>query len=191
MAEEEEGLIIFKNLIDNKLVDPQSGNYIDNYDPSEGKVYSRIPNSGADDVNSAVEAAKAAFPAWSALSPAQRSSHLLKLADLIESNLSEFAKAESRDQGKPVWLATAVDIPRAVYNFRFFATSILHHTDSSSILHGPVKCVNYVVRKPVGVAGLISPWNLPLYLLTWKIAPAIAVWFYSVFLFCLSSISIN
>lgn len=98
---------------------------------------------------------------------------MYKIADAIESRLDEFALAESRDQGKPVWLAKSMDIPRAVYNFRFFAGCILHHVNKSTI-NDAIGAVNYTTRTPTGVAGLISPWNLPLYLLTWKVAPALA-----------------
>uniref|UniRef100_A0A8C5QYX6 2-aminomuconic semialdehyde dehydrogenase n=1 Tax=Leptobrachium leishanense TaxID=445787 RepID=A0A8C5QYX6_9ANUR len=125
------------------------------------------------EIDAAVKAAKDAFPAWSSRSPQERSTIICKLADFIERNLDEFAKAESRDQGKTVTFAASLDIPRSVYNFRFFASSILHHTtDCTQMDH--LNCMHYTVRTPVGVAGLISPWNLPLYLLTWKIAPAIA-----------------
>ncbi|KAM9315954.1 HBS1-like protein [Gastrophryne carolinensis] len=125
------------------------------------------------EVDAAVKAAKAAFPIWSSKSPQDRSAAMNKLADLLENRLEEFAQAESRDQGKTMTFARTVDIPRSVYNFRFFASSILHHvTECTQMDH--VNCMNYTVRTPVGVAGLISPWNLPLYLLTWKIAPAIA-----------------
>eukprot|EP00009_Paramoeba_aestuarina_P007489 CAMPEP_0201518202 /NCGR_PEP_ID=MMETSP0161_2-20130828/9108_1 /ASSEMBLY_ACC=CAM_ASM_000251 /TAXON_ID=180227 /ORGANISM="Neoparamoeba aestuarina, Strain SoJaBio B1-5/56/2" /LENGTH=490 /DNA_ID=CAMNT_0047915909 /DNA_START=3 /DNA_END=1475 /DNA_ORIENTATION=+ len=174
MAAEGEEVFYLSNFINNEFEPPQNDEWLDNFEPSTGKVYSKIPNSGEADVNKAVEKAHEAFPAWAALSPQERSSWMIKLADALEKNLTKFAEAESRDQGKPVWLATRIDIPRAVYNLRFFATSILHHTSTSTMVHGPVKAVNYVVSKPVGVACLISPWNLPLYLLTWKIAPCIA-----------------
>uniref|UniRef100_A0A8D0FFI9 2-aminomuconic semialdehyde dehydrogenase n=1 Tax=Strix occidentalis caurina TaxID=311401 RepID=A0A8D0FFI9_STROC len=126
-----------------------------------------------DSVEAAVKAAKNAFPIWSSKSPLERSQILNKLADLIEHDLEAFAQAESKDQGKTITFARTVDIPRAVYNFRFFASSILHHTAECTEM-ATMGCVHYTSRAPVGVAGLISPWNLPLYLLTWKIAPAIA-----------------
>ncbi|XP_072027653.1 2-aminomuconic semialdehyde dehydrogenase-like [Amphiura filiformis] len=148
-------------------------NHLDSFDPSIGKVWAKIPDSGNDEVHQAVQAAKAAFPEWSSKTPEERSQMLYKIADTLESHLEELAQMESRDQGKPVSLARAVDIPRAIYNFRFFASAILHSTNSSSILE-KVGAVNYTMRQPVGVAGLISPWNLPLYLLTFKIAPCIA-----------------
>lgn len=168
---EERSLLVLENYIGGKFVSCRS--YIDSYDPSTGEVYCKVPDSGKEEVDAAVAAAKEAFPEWSACSPEQRAKILHKLADLIEANLEEFAQAESKDQGKTITAARTVDIPRAAYNFRFFSTSMLHHTtDCSPMDH--MGCLNYTVRCPVGVAGLISPWNLPLYLLTWKIAPAIA-----------------
>uniref|UniRef100_A0A8C5GCE5 2-aminomuconic semialdehyde dehydrogenase n=1 Tax=Gouania willdenowi TaxID=441366 RepID=A0A8C5GCE5_GOUWI len=125
------------------------------------------------EVDAAVKAAKAAFPEWSGFSQEQRSQVLNKLADLIEANLEEFVRAESKDQGKTIAFAQAVDIPRSAFNFRFFASASRHHTTECSQMDH-VGCLNFTVRCPVGVAGLISPWNLPLYLLTWKIAPALA-----------------
>lgn len=111
----------------------------------------------------------------SSKSPQERSAILLKVAEILESRLEEFAQLESADQGKTLTTARTVDIPRAVKNFRFFATAILHHEDTSCVTEGDARALNYTLRQPVGVAGLISPWNLPLYLLTWKIAPCIAV----------------
>ena len=163
------------NFINNQFVAPQKGEYLDNFDPSTGQVYSYVPKSSQEDVDDAVRAAKAAFPSWSASSPDTRSAVMLRIADILESRLQEFAEAESRDQGKPITLAKSVDIPRSVHNFRFFATSILHQETKSTIINAPQRCVNYTLREPIGVAGLISPWNLPLYLLSWKIAPAIAM----------------
>ncbi|KAL4661009.1 aldehyde dehydrogenase family 8 member A1-like [Arapaima gigas] len=163
--------LVLQNYIGGEFV--PCSRHIDSYDPSAGEVYCHVPDSGQDEVELAVNAAKEAFPLWASRSPADRARVLYKLADLIEAHLEEFAQAESRDQGKTVKFARTVDIPRAAYNFRFFASSILHHTtECSQMAH--VGCVSYTVRCPVGVAGLISPWNLPLYLLTWKIAPAIA-----------------
>lgn len=161
-----------KNYIGGQLVNPQSGNYIDNYDPSRGRVYAQIPDSEKSDIDSAVAAAEAAFPAWSGMSKSERSDIMIKAADLIEALMDEFAAAESLDNGKPVSLATHVDIPRAVSNFKFFATAILHFAAESH--HMENLGINYTLRKPIGVVGCISPWNLPLYLFTWKIAPALA-----------------
>ncbi|MGD9590489.1 MAG: aldehyde dehydrogenase [Pyrinomonadaceae bacterium] len=164
------------NYIDGKLVQPASSVYLDNCEPATGAVYSQIPDSDARDVNSAVEAAKAAFPAWSAMPSQERCALLLRIADLIEQNLDDLAQAESKDNGKPVSLAKSVDIPRAAANFRFYATAAMHLANGSheTLLPGGGRAINYTLRHPIGVAGCISPWNLPLYLFTWKIAPALA-----------------
>ncbi|KAM9261072.1 2-aminomuconic semialdehyde dehydrogenase isoform 3-T3 [Cariama cristata] len=164
-------LLVLENFIGGKFVPCSS--YIDSYNPSTGDVYCRVPDSGKEEVQAAVKAAKDAFPTWSSKSPLERSQILNKLADLIEYDLEAFAQAESKDQGKTITFARTVDIPRAVYNFRFFASSILHCMTECTEM-ATVGCMHYTLRAPVGVAGLISPWNLPLYLLTWKIAPAIA-----------------
>jgi aminomuconate-semialdehyde/2-hydroxymuconate-6-semialdehyde dehydrogenase len=160
------------NYINGKLQEPASGDFMDNVDPSRGKVYSFIPESDERDVQQAVEAAKAAFPVWSGLSAKERSTIMLKVSQLIDEKLDMLAKAESMDNGKPVKLATAVDIPRARDNFSFFATAILHEEDQFHNMGN--KGFNYTLRQPIGVVGCISPWNLPLYLFTWKIAPALA-----------------
>ncbi len=160
------------NYIDGKIVPPVKGNYIDNFEPATGKVYSLIPDSDGDDIDAAVKAAKKAFPSWSVTSKEERSKIMRKIAELIESNLDRLAQAESKDNGKPVWLAKKVDIPRASHNFDFFATSIIHFASESHAMED--KALNYTLRGPVGVAGCISPWNLPLYLFTWKICPALA-----------------
>ncbi len=161
-----------QNYIGGQLVPPQSGAYIDNYDPGRGQVYSLIPDSDASDVQAAVDAAKEAFPGWSSTSIQERSRIMVRISELIGENLDRLAAAESKDNGKPVSLATAVDIPRAQANFYFYATAILHDSSESHSM-GEV-ALNYTLRQPIGVAGCISPWNLPLYLFTWKIAPALA-----------------
>ena len=115
-----------QNYIDGSLVAPIDGAYIDNIDPSRGKVYSLIPDSDKVDVDKAVAAAEKAFPQWSNTPVDERSAIMVRIANLIESRMDEFAAAESLDNGKPVSLASHVDIPRAVSNFRFFATAILH-----------------------------------------------------------------
>lgn len=160
------------NYINGKLVEPTSGEYIDNYDPATGKVYSLTPNSDERDVEKAVESAKRAFPLWSRLSPEKRCDKLLKIANLIEQNLELLAESESIDNGKPKSLAKQVDIPRAVTNFKFYATAIVHFGSESYETVG--QAINYTLRQPIGIVGCISPWNLPLYLFTWKIAPALA-----------------
>jgi aminomuconate-semialdehyde/2-hydroxymuconate-6-semialdehyde dehydrogenase len=160
------------NYIDGNLVPPASGEYSPGIEPATGQAFAEIPNSGEEDMDGAVEAAVRAFPAWSRMPAAERSRFLLRIADLIERDLEKLAQLESRDTGKPVSLARSMDIPRAVSNFRFFATAILH---TASEAHSTdYSALNYTLRRPRGVAGLISPWNLPLYLLTWKVAPALA-----------------
>lgn len=161
-----------RNYIDGAFSDPVGGQFLDNIDPSTGNAYGIIPRSQAADVDLAVAAAKAAFPAWSSLSAAERSSWLMKVSNAIDSKLDALALAESKDNGKPLKLATAVDIPRARDNFKFYATAILH--DAYETHDMGVDGFNYTLRQPIGVAGCISPWNLPLYLFSWKIAPALA-----------------
>ena len=161
-----------RNYIDGAFSDPVGGQFLDNIDPSTGNAYGLIPRSQAADVDLAVAAAKAAFPAWSSLSAAQRSSWLMKVSNAIDAKLETLALAESKDNGKPLKLATAVDIPRARDNFKFYATAILH--DAYETHDMGVDGFNYTLRQPIGVAGCISPWNLPLYLFSWKIAPALA-----------------
>lgn len=160
------------NYIGGGLVPPASGEYIDNYDPSRGKVYSLIPDSDERDVTAAYEAAAKAFPSWSATSNDERSNILHKISTMIEEELEDFAAAESLDNGKPLWLAKAVDIPRAVANFRFFSQAATQFASESHSMGN--KAINYTLRDPIGVVGCISPWNLPLYLFTWKFAPALA-----------------
>jgi len=162
-----------RNFIGGKFVEPTTGKYLDNIEPGTGKPYSEVADSDASDVELAVAAAEKAFPSWSRATAAERSRTLLRIADLIERDLEKLARAESIDTGKPISLARTLDIPRAASNFRFFATAILH-TESEAHITDNV-AFNYTLRQPRGIAGLISPWNLPLYLLSWKIAPAIAV----------------
>ena len=161
-----------KNYIDGAFVAPSNGRYLDNYEPATGQVYSLIPDSDAIDVARAVAAAKRAFPEWSGLTAAERSKHLMRIANRIEERLEELAAAESRDNGKPYKLACTVDIPRARDNFAFYASAILH--DASEAHDMGTQGFNYTLRRPIGVAACISPWNLPLYLFSWKIAPALA-----------------
>ena len=160
------------NFIGGAFVPPRSGAYFDDINPATSEVIARIPDSDDGDVDDAVRAATAAFPAWSRMPSAERSNLLLRLADLIEQNLDELARCESIDNGKTFALAKRLDIPRAVANFRFFATAILHQSSEAHMTDAAA--LNYTLRQPLGVVGLISPWNLPLYLLSWKIAPAIA-----------------
>ncbi|UTW67617.1 aldehyde dehydrogenase [bacterium SCSIO 12643] len=161
-----------QNYINGELIAPSSDLYIDNIEPATGQVYSLIPDSDERDIELAVKAAKDAFESWGSKPKEFRSNVMLKVAQLIEERLPELAAAESRDNGKPLKLATAVDIPRARDNFHFFATGILHFASESHEMEGVA--MNYTTRHPLGVVGCISPWNLPLYLFTWKIAPALA-----------------
>lgn len=160
------------NYINGELTEPISKNYIPNINPSIGKEYAILPDSDKADVESAVQAAERAFPYWSTLSHQQRFEYLIKIADLIDKKLDFLAYAESIDNGKPLKLAKRVDIPRASSNFRFFATAILHYYSQAHINEN--KSINYTYKQPIGIAGCISPWNLPLYLFTWKVAPALA-----------------
>jgi aminomuconate-semialdehyde/2-hydroxymuconate-6-semialdehyde dehydrogenase len=162
-----------QNFIDGEFVEPVGGKYLDNIEPATGKSYSQVADSAKEDVDLAVAAAEKAFPDWSKKPAAERSKILLRIADLIERDLEKFARAESIDTGKPLSLALSLDIPRGASNFRFFATAILHTENEAHVTDGVA--FNYTLRQPRGIAGLISPWNLPLYLLSWKIAPAIAV----------------
>jgi aminomuconate-semialdehyde/2-hydroxymuconate-6-semialdehyde dehydrogenase len=161
------------NYINGEFADPENGKFMDNVNPATGEVYSQTPDSDADDVQLAVDAAKLAFPAWSTSTPEFRFKVLNKIAELIDENLEALALAESNDNGKPLWLSKKVDIPRASDNFRFFATGLMHFASESHGMQG--KAINYTLRNPIGVVGCISPWNLPLYLFTWKIAPALAM----------------
>jgi aminomuconate-semialdehyde/2-hydroxymuconate-6-semialdehyde dehydrogenase len=165
-------MIQIQNFIDGKHVEPVAGQYFDKIDPASGQVSARVPDSDGDDVDRAVEAAAKAFPDWSRTPAAERSRLLLAVAERIERNLDGLAEAECIDTGKPLRLCKAVDIPRAASNFRFFATAILHF--HSEAYRTDQLALNYTLRPPRGVAGLISPWNLPLYLFSWKVAPALA-----------------
>jgi aminomuconate-semialdehyde/2-hydroxymuconate-6-semialdehyde dehydrogenase len=149
-----------------------SGRRFDVYEPAAGKVYASAPQSNERDVSQAVEAAQAAFPAWRDLPGSDRAAWLNRLADLVERDLELFAQAESRDTGKPIKLARSLDIPRAIANLRFFAAAAVQFASEAHVME--TGAVNYTLRQPHGVVAGISPWNLPLYLLTWKIAPALA-----------------
>jgi aminomuconate-semialdehyde/2-hydroxymuconate-6-semialdehyde dehydrogenase len=161
-----------QNLIGGEIVPPVSHRYIDNHNPATAQVYSLTPDSDEEDVARAAAAAERAYAAWSRATAEERCRLLLRLADLIERDLDKLALAESIDNGKPLWLARTVDIPRAARNFRFFATAMLHFASEAHAMNATA--LNYTLRGPIGVAGCICPWNLPLYLLTWKIAPALA-----------------
>ena len=162
-----------KNYINGNYCDAASGTWIDNYNPSDGSVYAQIPDSSKQDVANAYTAAQDAFPEWSNTTIETRSKILLKIADLIQENLAVLAQAEAKDNGKPLSLAQSVDIPRASANFRFFGNAITQYASQAHQSVG-LNTMNYTLRQPIGVVGCISPWNLPLYLFTWKIAPALA-----------------
>ncbi len=161
-----------ENYIDGNLVKPCSDNYLDNFNPATAEIYSLIPDSDERDVELAVDAAKRAFPAWKQTSNEEKFEILMRIVRLIERDLDMLAEAESVDNGKPVSLAKRMDIPRAAANFRFYATAQMHLANES--YETVTSAINYTLRQPIGVVGCISPWNLPLYLFTWKIAPALA-----------------
>ena len=161
-----------RNYINGTFYEPQSEEYLSSFNPATGELYMQVPDSGAEDVNLAVKAAQRAFYSWSNFPIEKRMKIMVRIADLIEQNLEVLALAESEDNGKPITLAQTVDIPRAAANFRFFGTSIQHFASESHSMG--TQGINYTLRKPIGVVACISPWNLPLYLFTWKVAPALA-----------------
>lgn len=161
-----------KNYINGNFHDPESNDWLDNFCPANGEIYSQLPNSSKEDVENAYIAAQSAFPSWSQTTLEERSRILIRISELLEANLQRFAEAESKDNGKPISLAKAIDIPRAASNFRFFGNAITQFSSESHESIG-LQAINYTLRQPIGVVGCISPWNLPLYLFTWKIAPAI------------------
>ena len=162
-----------QNYINGQYINPMQDNWLDNFNPATGEVYGKLPNSSKADVENAYKAAKAAFPSWSQTTLEERSRILIRISELLESNLQRLAEAESKDNGKPITLAKEVDIPRAASNFRFFGNAITQFASESHESVGQ-DAINFTLRQPIGVVGCISPWNLPLYLFTWKIAPAIA-----------------
>lgn len=159
------------NFINGAHHEPKSGQYLDNFNPSNGLVYSLIPDSDERDVENAVNAAELAFEKWGQMPSEKRFKILNQIADLIDEKNEDLALAESIDQGKPVWLART-EITRSGQNFRFFATAAMQFSSESHNMEG--HAINYTVKSPIGVVGCISPWNLPLYLFSWKIAPALA-----------------
>jgi len=159
------------NYIGGTWQEPINGLWLDNPEPATGELFSLIPDSNEHDVQKAVEAAKTAFPIWSGMSVEERSRIMLNIAQGMKDAFDMLAEAESKDQGKPLSLSRVMDIPRAIQNIEFFATEIIHFASES---HGGKGVVNYTVHAPIGIVGCISPWNLPLYLFTWKIAPALA-----------------
>jgi aminomuconate-semialdehyde/2-hydroxymuconate-6-semialdehyde dehydrogenase len=160
------------NYIGGEFIAPLADKWLDNINPATGQVYSLLPESTSEDVNRAVAAASVAFPGWSGMLSTQRAHFMSRIADLMERDLQKLAEMESRDSGKPLHVSLSVDIPRAIANLRFFAGAIQHFSSESHAMEG--LAINYTLRQPIGVAACISPWNLPLYLFTWKIAPAFA-----------------
>ena len=165
-------MVAIQNYINGRFQDTLTRSTLELVNPSLGEVYGTLPDSNSDDVSEAIQAAQAAFPAWKILSLEHRFDYLLKLANGIAERIQEFVEAESRDNGKPQWLAAQSDIPRAISNLKFFASAQMNFPSESH--HTPGQGLNYTLRQPIGVVGCISPWNLPLYLFTWKIAPALA-----------------
>jgi aminomuconate-semialdehyde/2-hydroxymuconate-6-semialdehyde dehydrogenase len=164
-----------KNFIGGTFREPLTRRSIDNINPYTVQVINTVPASGVEDVRRAIAAASEAFPSWSKVSVQERAAYLRRIADEIEKNSAEFALAESRDTGKPLTLATNVDIDRGIHNFRFFADVLLAQQEECFEQEAPQRAVHHIVRRPVGVAALISPWNLPLYLLSWKVLRCIPV----------------
>ncbi|WP_448097005.1 aldehyde dehydrogenase [Luteibacter yeojuensis] len=165
-------MIVLANLIDGRACAPHGGRYLDVVDPATGRTFAHCPDSAASDVADAVQAAARAAPGWAATPAERRARCMQRLADAIEARLESFAEAESQDSGKPLALARSLDIPRAVANLRFFAAAAGQWSAESHAMEQGA--INYTLRLPLGVVGCISPWNLPLYLFTWKIAPALA-----------------
>ena len=163
------------NFIGGERIPAISGKTLSNPEPATGKLLGTLPASNADDVSRAVEAANEAKASWGELSPEVRGFHLENLARGIEENLEAFARAESIDNGKPIAVSKSLDIPRAAANLRFFAGAArFQHEEAFRTRLPGDDLLNVTVSRPVGIAGCISPWNLPLYLFTWKIAPALA-----------------
>lgn len=165
-------VLTLENCIDGAMAPPRAGRYLDVFEPATGSRHARCPDSDAGDVAAAIAAAQRAAPAWSALAAAERARWLERIAERIEARIEEFAALESRDTGKPLALARSLDIPRAISNLRFFAAAATQFASEAHAMGD--EALNYTLRQPLGVVGCISPWNLPLYLLTWKVAPALA-----------------
>ena len=161
-----------RNYISGEFIDQETGEWLENFSPATGEIIALVPKSGQNDINMAVESAIQALPSWSALTNLDRANWLDKIADKLETKYEEIAELESKDTGKPISLAREVDAYRSVKNFRFFANIIRNLNEESYEMED---ATNRVIYKPVGVGALITPWNLPLYLLSWKVAPAIGM----------------
>jgi betaine-aldehyde dehydrogenase len=163
----------FQNVINGKLVDAASGETYDVLDPTTGEVYGRAPMSGAEDVDRAYAAAEQAFEEWGDTTPSERQQALLKIADGLEKRADEFVKTESRDTGKPLGLTTSEELPPSIDQIRFFAGAarVLEGRSAGEYLKDHT---SFVRREPIGVVGQVTPWNYPLMMMVWKIAPALA-----------------
>ena len=161
-----------QNFIGGKFVKPTNNDYIENHNPAENTMIAKIPNSSFEDIELAVEAADDAFQGWSNLPIEKRIEWLRKIANALELKKLKIAELESIDTGKPISLATRVDAERSIRNFNFFADQA---ENLAELRFEMDDATNFVHRKPIGIVGLITPWNLPLYLLTWKIAPALVM----------------
>lgn len=162
----------FDHFIRGEYRPAQQGRTLPVINPATGKIYAEVAAGEYSDVEIAVQAARDAAAGWGRTSLAERQSILQRMADAITRRLEEFAEAEAIDSGKPISLARQLDIPRAASNFAFFAAAASQLASESHEMPG--RALNYTLRHPHGVVGCISPWNLPLYLFTWKIAPALA-----------------
>ena len=166
-------MITLRHFIGGEFTDPSSGETFESISPIDNKPIATVARGGPDDIDRAAQAARAAFPAWASMDPAQRRKVLYRVAEGIEARLDELAEWEVRDMGKPIGAARSKDIPRSAHNFRFFADAAEHaFTKAYSKPWDGV--LTYELREPLGVVGAISPWNFPLMLLTWKVAPALA-----------------
>ncbi len=161
-----------KNYIAGALAPAESGEYLDDINPATGQPIAQFPDSDAGDVEQAVDAAEEVFPAWSSTEAQRRFRLLMRIADILEQNLNEFARAESLDSGKPLALSRSMDIPRAQSHFRYYATAVMHREGKS--YHQPGGVTHYVMHRPIGVVGCIAPWNLPLHQLSAQVAAALA-----------------
>jgi aminomuconate-semialdehyde/2-hydroxymuconate-6-semialdehyde dehydrogenase len=166
-----------KNFINGEYVTAKTGRTFDKRSPVTGSLIARVSEAGEADVDAAVKAARAALDGpWGKLSPAERGDMLYALANEINKRFEQFLEAEVADTGKPMSLARHLDIPRGAANFKVFADTIKNVSTEFFEMGTPdgAGAINYAVRRPVGVVGVVCPWNLPLLLMTWKVAPAMA-----------------
>lgn len=162
-----------KHFINGKYIDSKNGKTFDNINPATEEILGKVSEGGKEEIDIAVAAARRALNGpWKKMTTGERISILRRIGDIILERKDELARLESLDTGKPYWLSSTVDIPRAAYNFHFFA-DYLRSVGTEAYQTDDV-AINYSIRRPVGVVGLINPWNLPLLLLTWKLAPCLA-----------------